>query len=146
MAAGAEQFLARAAHDQGPWAVVGLAAGIAAWFSGDSLWQWLSAIALGLGLAFAAAAALRGDRRVRHITSREYFAQALRSGRFHLDKAYDQVGAAGKVGTQARLEGRNTTMVIAPEKKATPTRHGARAASADPAPAGESPAAEPDPA
>ena len=58
VAARAEQFLAKAAHDQGPWAVVGLAAGIAAWFAGDTSWHWLAAIALGLGFALAAAAAL----------------------------------------------------------------------------------------
>jgi translation initiation factor IF-3 len=34
-----------------------------------------------------------------------------------LDAVLEQVGAAGKVETQARLEGRNMTMVIAPEKK-----------------------------
>lgn len=63
-----------------------------------------------------------------------------------LDQVLEQVGAAGKVETQARLEGRNMTMVIAPEKKATPKKHEAKAASDEPAPAAESPAAEPDPA
>ncbi len=40
-----------------------------------------------------------------------------------LDQVLLQVGAAGKVETQARLEGRNMTMVIAPEKKAAPKKH-----------------------
>ena len=35
-----------------------------------------------------------------------------------LDAVIEQIGAAGKVETVARLEGRNMTMVIAPEKKA----------------------------
>ena len=35
-----------------------------------------------------------------------------------LDAVLEQVGSAGKVETQARLEGRNMTMVIAPDKKA----------------------------
>ena len=34
-----------------------------------------------------------------------------------LDAVIEQIGAAGKVETVARLEGRNMTMVIAPEKK-----------------------------
>ena len=63
-----------------------------------------------------------------------------------LDKGLEQAGAAGKVEPQARLEGRTMTMVIAPEKKATPKKHEAKAASDDAAPAAESPAAEPDPA
>jgi translation initiation factor IF-3 len=40
-----------------------------------------------------------------------------------LDQVLLQVGTAGKVETQARLEGRNMTMVIAPEKKAAPKKH-----------------------
>ena len=63
MAARAEHFLGTASFDQGPWAVVGLAAGIAAWFAGDGVWQWLAAIALGLGVALAAIAILAGDGR-----------------------------------------------------------------------------------
>jgi translation initiation factor IF-3 len=39
-----------------------------------------------------------------------------------LDQVLEQVGTAGKVETQARLEGRNMTMVIAPEKKALPPK------------------------
>ena len=35
-----------------------------------------------------------------------------------LDAVIEQVGTHGKVETQARLEGRNMTMVLAPEKKA----------------------------
>jgi len=35
-----------------------------------------------------------------------------------LDAVIEQVGSNGKVETQARLEGRNMTMVLAPEKKA----------------------------
>ena len=35
-----------------------------------------------------------------------------------LDAVIEQVGPHGKVETQARLEGRNMTMVLAPEKKA----------------------------
>jgi translation initiation factor IF-3 len=36
-----------------------------------------------------------------------------------LDAVIEQVGSNAKVETQARLEGRNMTMVLAPEKKAT---------------------------
>jgi translation initiation factor IF-3 len=39
-----------------------------------------------------------------------------------LDAVLDQVGPAGKVESQARLEGRNMTMVLAPEKKAPPKK------------------------
>jgi translation initiation factor IF-3 len=40
-----------------------------------------------------------------------------------LDAVLDQLGAGAKVETQARLEGRNMTMVLAPEKKVVlPTR------------------------
>ena len=35
-----------------------------------------------------------------------------------LDAVIEQVGTHGKVETMARLEGRNMTMVLAPEKKA----------------------------
>jgi translation initiation factor IF-3 len=34
-----------------------------------------------------------------------------------LDAVIDQIGANGKVETQARMEGRNMTLVLAPEKK-----------------------------
>jgi len=39
-----------------------------------------------------------------------------------LDAVLDQLGPGAKVETQARLEGRNMTMVLAPEKKAAPPK------------------------
>jgi translation initiation factor IF-3 len=39
-----------------------------------------------------------------------------------LDAVLQQVGSAGKVESQARLEGRNMTMVVAPEKKQLPPK------------------------
>lgn len=39
-----------------------------------------------------------------------------------LDAVLEQVGPAAKVETQARLEGRNMTMVLAPEKKVAPKK------------------------
>ena len=39
-----------------------------------------------------------------------------------LDAVLEQVGPSAKVETQARLEGRNMTMVLAPEKKAPPKK------------------------
>ena len=39
-----------------------------------------------------------------------------------LDAVLEQLGATAKVETQARLEGRNMTMVLAPEKKAIPKK------------------------
>lgn len=39
-----------------------------------------------------------------------------------LDGVLEQVGSLGKVETQARLEGRNMTMVLAPEKKVEPKK------------------------
>ena len=69
-----------------------------------------------------------------------------------LDQVLEQVGTAGKVETQARLEGRNMTMVIAPEKKVVPKKsseakaQGEAHAEAEPAPAAAEPAAEADPA
>ncbi len=39
-----------------------------------------------------------------------------------LDAVIEQVGSHGKVETMARLEGRNMTMVLAPEKKAVPKK------------------------
>ena len=62
-----------------------------------------------------------------------------------LDAVLEQVGAVGKVETQARLEGRNMTMVIAPEKKAQPKKHEAKPHD-EPASAAPVAAAEPDPA
>ena len=78
-----------------------------------------------------------------------------------LDAVLEQVGSAGKVETQARLEGRNMTMVIAPEKKAPPkkqhrgqsprrrrrgTGRGRTGRAPAPEPTPPAPAAEPDPA
>ena len=57
-----------------------------------------------------------------------------------LDAVLEQVGSAGKVETQARLEGRNMTMVIAPEKKA-PVKKSSDGKHADDA----APAPEPEP-
>lgn len=56
-----EHFLESAAHDQGPWTVVAMAAGIAAWFAAANPWQWLATIALGAGIALGGAALLRSD-------------------------------------------------------------------------------------
>ncbi|MEO5901043.1 MAG: translation initiation factor IF-3 [Ilumatobacteraceae bacterium] len=43
-----------------------------------------------------------------------------------LDAVLDQLGPGAKVETQARLEGRNMTMVLAPEKKAAPPKKSER--------------------
>jgi translation initiation factor IF-3 len=49
-----------------------------------------------------------------------------------LDAVIEQVGSHGKVETMARLEGRNMTMVLAPEKKAVVKKaHEPKAASHD---------------
>lgn len=48
-----ERFLADAGVDQGPWAVVIFATGIAGWFAGANAWQWLALIGAGLGCALA---------------------------------------------------------------------------------------------
>ena len=61
-----------------------------------------------------------------------------------LDAVIEQVGTHGKVETQARLEGRNMTMVLAPEKKAVVKKpHEPRAAhngkAAEEAPAAPAP-------
>lgn len=49
-----------------------------------------------------------------------------------LDAVIEQVGTHGKVETMARLEGRNMTMVLAPEKKAVAKKqHEPRAAAHD---------------
>jgi translation initiation factor IF-3 len=69
-----------------------------------------------------------------------------------LDQVLEQVGSAGKVETQARLEGRNMTMVIAPEKKVVPKKSSEAKAQGEtheevaPAPVDVEPAAEADPA
>ena len=70
-----------------------------------------------------------------------------------LDAVIEQVGTHGKVETMARLEGRNMTMVLAPEKKAVVKKqHEPRAAHdgkvsqntlADEAPAAAQPQQEP---
>ena len=58
-----------------------------------------------------------------------------------LDSVLEQVGSIAKVETQARLEGRNMTMVLAPEKKAPPKKEKERP------PAGSDSSADaPDPA
>ena len=46
-----------------------------------------------------------------------------------LDAVIEQVGSHGKVETMARLEGRNMTMVLAPEKKAVVKKQHEKAAS-----------------
>jgi len=72
-----------------------------------------------------------------------------------LDAVIEQVGTHGKVETMARLEGRNMTMVLAPEKKAVVKKpHEPRAAAhdgtvnqntvADEAPAAAQPEQEPE--
>jgi translation initiation factor IF-3 len=60
-----------------------------------------------------------------------------------LDAVIEQVGSHGKVETMARLEGRNMTLVLAPEKKAVVKKaHEPRAAHDDEAVQEEAPAAE----
>jgi translation initiation factor IF-3 len=56
-----------------------------------------------------------------------------------LDAVLDQLGPGAKVETQARLEGRNMTMVLAPEKKVAPPK---RANDRNPDGNGERPAAD----
>ncbi|MBN8483326.1 MAG: ComEC/Rec2 family competence protein [Sphingomonadales bacterium] len=56
-----ERFLAAASHDQGPWAVVGLIAGIASWFVLSNVWHWLAAMAAGLAFATGAMAFLASE-------------------------------------------------------------------------------------
>ena len=68
-----------------------------------------------------------------------------------LDAVLEQVGPSAKVETQARLEGRNMTMVLAPEKKAPPKKGDAKhdshdePAVAESSDAPEAPAAAPAP-
>jgi len=58
-----------------------------------------------------------------------------------LDAVIEQVGTHGKVETMARLEGRNMTMVLAPEKKAVVKKpHEPRAAAPNDTPADDAPA------
>lgn len=49
-----ERFLARTGLEHAPWAVVAFSCGIAMWFLGKNVWQWLAVIAFGLGSATAA--------------------------------------------------------------------------------------------
>lgn len=63
----AEGFLERAAFDRGPWLVVALAAGIAAWFVLPSAGWWVGAAAAGLLLALGGAALWRGEHRRNHL-------------------------------------------------------------------------------
>jgi translation initiation factor IF-3 len=49
-----------------------------------------------------------------------------------LDAVIEQVGPLGKVESQARLEGRNMTMVLAPDKRPAPPKKQSNAALADP--------------
>ncbi len=58
-----ERFLADAGVDQGPWAVVVFAAGIAGWFAGANAWQWLALIGFGFGMALAAVTLFQGEGR-----------------------------------------------------------------------------------
>lgn len=53
-----ERFLARTVLEHAPWAVVGFGCGIAMWFIGRDVWQWLAVIAFGLGTAMTALALL----------------------------------------------------------------------------------------
>jgi translation initiation factor IF-3 len=62
-----------------------------------------------------------------------------------LDAVIEQVGSHGKVETQARLEGRNMTMVLAPEKKAVVKKpHEPKAAHNGAAPDADAGVAEPE--
>ena len=56
-----------------------------------------------------------------------------------LDAVIEQVGTHGKVETMARLEGRNMTMVLAPEKKAVPKKSHEPKKAPDDAPAAAQP-------
>ena len=58
-----ENFLARSGFDQGPWAVVAFAAGIAFWFILGNAYQWLAAICVGLGMSGLAQGLLAADGR-----------------------------------------------------------------------------------
>lgn len=54
-----ERFLARTGLEHAPWAVVAFGSGIAMWFLGRNVLQWLAAITFGLGSALAAWTLLR---------------------------------------------------------------------------------------
>jgi hypothetical protein len=49
-----------------------------------------------------------------------------------LDNVLAQVEGRGKIETQARLEGRNMTMVLAPEKKAPPRKERSERSGSEP--------------
>ena len=57
----AEQFLANAAFERGPWVAVALAAGIAAWFWLDGPGAWIAAMACGFMVALAGLAMWKGE-------------------------------------------------------------------------------------
>jgi len=57
----AEQFLAQAAFERGPWVAVALAAGIAAWFWLGGPGAWIAAMAGGAILALAGLALWKGE-------------------------------------------------------------------------------------
>jgi competence protein ComEC len=52
----AEDFLARAGFDRGPWLAIAFGGGIATWFALGQAWQWVAALAAGLLLATGAVA------------------------------------------------------------------------------------------
>lgn len=56
-----ERFLARTSLEHAPWVVVAFGSGIACWFIGKNLWQWLAVMAFGLGSATAAWAIMPSD-------------------------------------------------------------------------------------
>ncbi len=58
-----ERFLANSGVEQGPWAVVAFAGGIAAWFVGANPWEWLGFIAGCMAVSLAALALFSGDGR-----------------------------------------------------------------------------------
>ena len=60
-----------------------------------------------------------------------------------LDAVLVQLGATAKLETQARLEGRNMTMVLAPEKKAPPKKSDVRAESSPDTPPDAAPHTSP---
>jgi translation initiation factor IF-3 len=59
-----------------------------------------------------------------------------------LDNVLEQLGPLAKVETQARLEGRNMTMVLAPEKKVEPKKSDQKRTADDTAPSTPAPASE----
>jgi len=65
----AEEFLAGAGFDRGPWLVVAFIAGIAIWFVFPYSAQWVGAIALGLMVALGALAAWKGREDRAYLTA-----------------------------------------------------------------------------